>query len=136
MFGTNTGDCNDVPTLGGSQAHPGLVEAGDTCGDGLDNDCNGLIDCFDYQCVLAKTCDTCYDADPSADPCKVANWLPIETTMVASGTPMAAVTADLKTNMPSVAQVAASECSGFTENAGTIWDVASLRKAGVLPAPM
>ena len=72
----------------------------------------------------------------NADPCAVANWLPIETTMVATDTPMAAVTADLKNNMPSVVQVAASECASITQGAGTIWDVQSLRKLGVLPAPM
>jgi hypothetical protein len=75
-------------------------------------------------------------ADPTADPCSISNWLPMETTMVSSDTPMNAVKEDLKNKMPLVVQVAASECPAFTQNVPTIWDVQSLRTLGVTPAPM
>jgi hypothetical protein len=75
-------------------------------------------------------------ADPSADPCTIANWLPMETTMVSSDTPMNAVTTDLTQKMPLVVQVVASECPAFTQNVPTIWDVQSLRTLGITPAAM
>jgi hypothetical protein len=75
-------------------------------------------------------------ADPSADPCNIGNWLPMETTMVSSDTPMNAVTEDLKNKMPLVVQVAASECPAFTQNVPTIWDVQTLRTLGITPASM
>jgi hypothetical protein len=75
-------------------------------------------------------------ADPSADPCTITNWLPMETTMVSSDTPMNAVTADLTQKMPLVVQVVASECPAFTQNVPTIWDVQSLRTLGITPASM
>jgi hypothetical protein len=56
--------------------------------------------------------------------------------MVSSDTPMNAVNEDQKNRMPLVVQVAASECSAFTQNVPTIWDVQSLRTLGVTPAPM
>ena len=42
-------DCNDL----NPNAHPGLPE---TCGDGSDNDCNGVIDCFDPACFGVPDC--------------------------------------------------------------------------------
>ncbi len=75
-------------------------------------------------------------ADPSADPCTIANWFPMETTMVSSNTPMEAVTYDVKNHMSDVVQVFASECSGVTPNVPTIFDVKSLRDLGITPASM
>ncbi|HEX4339329.1 MAG TPA: putative metal-binding motif-containing protein [Polyangiaceae bacterium] len=43
------GDCNDLNPL----AHPGAMEV---CGDGADNDCNGVTDCSDPVCVGRANC--------------------------------------------------------------------------------
>lgn len=51
------GDCNDTnPSI-----NPGVPEI---CGDGLDNNCDGLRDTEDVQCVAAgETCNNCIDDD-------------------------------------------------------------------------
>jgi hypothetical protein len=77
-------------------------------------------------------------AGPTADPCSVGNWVPIETTQVSSQvTPAQAVRYDLTNEMPQVTQVYAKGCP-FTASQvdGTIYDVQSLRDLGILPAPM
>lgn len=48
------GDCND----GETDVNPGASE---TCGDGADNDCNGLADCEDATCVDGCTETDCLD---------------------------------------------------------------------------
>jgi len=76
---------------------------------------------------------------PSIDPCVVSNWLPIETTMVATDTPIAAIKRDLQADLlPTVTQVFAKGCAGYPDPAGnaTIFDVKTLRDLGILPAPM
>jgi len=59
-FTENQGDCNDAE--GG--AFPGGVEV---CDDGIDNDCDGAIDCADDDCAGDAACDEppvgCTDAD-------------------------------------------------------------------------
>jgi hypothetical protein len=77
-------------------------------------------------------------ADQNADPCIVSNWVPMETTMVSSATPVAAVKWDMQNKMPLVTQVFASGCAGYPDPAGgaTIFDVKTLRDQGILPAPM
>jgi hypothetical protein len=74
---------------------------------------------------------------PSVDPCKVSNWIPMETTMVSSGTPVSAMQYDLQNEMPKVTQVFAAGCSLQTDvTAATVFDVKTLRDEGILPAPM
>jgi hypothetical protein len=76
-------------------------------------------------------------ADPSADPCNIANWLPMETTMVSSASPVAAVNYDVQSEMPKVTQVFATGCAVQPDpSAPTIFDVKTLRDGGILPAPM
>lgn len=53
-------DCNDSNPL----AHPGRAEV---CGDGSDNDCNGVADCFDPVCKGQATC-ACV-AQPGGENC-------------------------------------------------------------------
>jgi hypothetical protein len=58
MYGLLVGDCDDHTTA----IHPGALEL---CSDGLDNDCNGLIDCLDLSCANMTGCvppqPTCVD---------------------------------------------------------------------------
>lgn len=69
---SNTNDCNDSSSL----AHPGLSSEDSSCNDGLDNDCDGLIDTADSECVEieAEPVETTTDSDvtstgsESADP--------------------------------------------------------------------
>jgi hypothetical protein len=76
-------------------------------------------------------------AGTTADPCTVGNWIPIETTMVSSATPVAAVKEDLTSQMPQVTQVFANGCAASaSQSANTIYDVQTLRALGILPAPM
>jgi hypothetical protein len=73
----------------------------------------------------------------ASDPCTVGNWIPIETTMVSSATPVAAVKEDLTSQMPQVTQVFANRCAASaSQSANTIYDVQTLRALGILPAPM
>jgi hypothetical protein len=51
-------DCNDL----NPNAHPGLPEV---CADGSDNDCNGVLDCFDPVCSMVPDCA----CEPSAEIC-------------------------------------------------------------------
>jgi hypothetical protein len=53
-----TGDCDNLD----SRIHPGVTEV---CGDGIDNDCNGLTDCADDACAADAACEE--DADDGAD---------------------------------------------------------------------
>jgi hypothetical protein len=77
-------------------------------------------------------------ADKRADPCVVSNWVPMETTMVSSDSPVAAIKYDVQNKLPLVAQVWAPRCAGYADPAGaaTIFDVKTLRDQGILPAPM
>jgi hypothetical protein len=50
-------DCDD----GNFHVNPGAVEI---CSDGIDNDCNGLVDCYDEAaCDEDNVCSACTDAD-------------------------------------------------------------------------
>ncbi len=53
-------DCNDR----NANAHPGLLE---TCGDGDDNDCNGVADCLDPACANDANCGC--RPDPNGENC-------------------------------------------------------------------
>ncbi|MCB9730701.1 MAG: tandem-95 repeat protein [Deltaproteobacteria bacterium] len=60
-------DCDDSRDF----VHPDAVEGaadGATCGDGLDNDCDGHLDCSDGPCATAAVCDAeiCERAAPIA----------------------------------------------------------------------
>jgi CSLREA domain-containing protein len=48
-------DCNDEATAVNPNGAEGLAAA-DSCGDGLDNDCDGLTDCSDAACFDAPNC--------------------------------------------------------------------------------
>ena len=49
-------DCNDHnPGL-----HPGMYEI---CDDRKDNDCDGAVDCDDFDCIGSPECQSCTDAD-------------------------------------------------------------------------
>lgn len=56
-FSPNTGDCDDRPGMGAS-IHPGAAEI---CGDGLDNDCDGVADRSEDAMGNATACSP-YDA--------------------------------------------------------------------------
>jgi len=68
-------DCNDYR----ANVHPGLVE---NCRNGVDDDCNGLVDCADPDCHDASKADTdqdgtadCDDACPYlGDRCQLLVW--------------------------------------------------------------
>jgi len=48
------GDCND----NNGNINPGVMESqGWMCSDGVDNNCNGLVDCDDIQCVNFNNCN-------------------------------------------------------------------------------
>jgi hypothetical protein len=50
-------DCDDIA----ADVHPGATEK---CGDTVDNDCDGLTDCTDSDCIgQLDDCSTCTDAD-------------------------------------------------------------------------
>ena len=55
------GDYNSIPTYlkipVETPAVLGQENTGSRCGDGIDNDGNGLIDCDDFDCVNFETCD-------------------------------------------------------------------------------
>ena len=52
------GDCNDQnPAI-----HPGAPEL---CSDGVDNNCNKLIDCYDSECASHESCEAEDDNEPS-----------------------------------------------------------------------
>jgi hypothetical protein len=53
-------DCNDL----NPNVHPGLPE---DCKDGSDNDCNGVIDCFDPACTAVPDCGC--QPSPSGEVC-------------------------------------------------------------------
>jgi hypothetical protein len=48
-------DCNDDPNNGGRDINPGKTEI---CWDGIDNDCDGAVDCNDYDCTNDINCCT------------------------------------------------------------------------------
>jgi len=76
-------------------------------------------------------------AGAGADPCKVANWIPIETTAVSSASAVQAVKADMLNHMPAVTQVYSKDCAiDPSQSINTIYDLAFLRSLGILPAPM
>src|SRR5262249_38324823 len=52
-------DCNDLDP----QVNPGAPEL---CSDGVDNDCNGVADCFDPACAGVPNCG----CKPQAENCK------------------------------------------------------------------
>jgi len=53
-------DCDDDPATG-SSINPGEDEI---CSDGIDNDCDGLVDCYDeIACALDEACSACLDGD-------------------------------------------------------------------------
>ena len=59
-------DCDDTtPTLGSNLVDTdcdGITDVFEICGDGIDNDYNGLMDCEDAQCFSDPTCfETCAD---------------------------------------------------------------------------
>jgi hypothetical protein len=56
-----TNDCNDNV----SSINPGAVEV---CDDGIDNECDGLLDCYDTDdCGSDTACDACTDGDVDGD---------------------------------------------------------------------
>jgi hypothetical protein len=55
-------DCDDADAA----IHPGAIEGGGTCADGLDNDCDGLIDALDPGCGAVDP--TCVPRDDVTDP--------------------------------------------------------------------
>lgn len=60
-FGSSTGPCLLVCGLAiqSCAVDPGLEEQGTECGDGIDNDGDGLWDCADESCRDAPTCMGC-----------------------------------------------------------------------------
>ncbi|MBM75011.1 MAG: hypothetical protein CMK59_06405 [Proteobacteria bacterium] len=60
------GDCNDDPLNDGALMNPGRIEI---CGDGEENNCDNLIDCFDPDCSVDPTCfeQDCSDGIDSDD---------------------------------------------------------------------
>jgi hypothetical protein len=74
--------------------------------------------------------------DPAADPCDLENWLPMETTLIASGTPEEAAAYDLSTVLPQVEGVFAQGCTGFKAHRAALFDIQTLRDMGFRPAPL
>ncbi len=71
----NGTDCNDNDAL----INPGITEA--TCNDGVDNDCDGTIDCYDSDCVALgaigpggrECCGVAADCSGATTACKRCN---------------------------------------------------------------
>ncbi len=121
----NTCSAGGVCNLCAPNGNPALAQATETsCGDGVDNDCDGLVDCADANC-LGQTCATnsiCQNTAPAGQPPNVqcVNTVNLySVTVVASSTRIAADGAATSTITATVkyqgTPVAAGRMVNFTQ---------------------